>query len=177
MRTLLNVNDGFLYGAGDEKVGQLINKGAKEGKAIKTKFLNSLPSLAKLVSNVKRTIEQRGFLYSVDKHRLKIREAYKGLNTLFQSAGAIAMKQALCILFDWCVERGWCTDTFYLNPNDSVYFVLNVHDEYQAEVKPEIVEEYKELAVKAIQEAGKQLNFQCPLDGDVKEGVNWYETH
>lgn len=168
---------GFLYGAGDEKVGQLINKGAKEGKAIKKKFLSNLPSLERLVTNVKRTIEQRGFLYSIDKHRLKIREAYKGLNTLFQSAGAIAMKQALCILFDWCQEKGWIKSDFYLQPNDSVYFVLNVHDEYQAEVKPEVVEEYKELAVKAIQEAGKALNFQCPLDGDVKEGVNWYETH
>lgn len=168
---------GFLYGAGDEKVGQLISKGAKEGKEIKKKFLKNIPALGKLVDNVKRTIEKRGFLYSIDKHRLKIREAYKGLNTLFQSAGAIAMKQALCILFDWCQEKGWIKSDFYLQPNDSVYFVLNVHDEYQAEVKPEVVEEYKELAVKAIQEAGKQLNFQCPLDGDVKEGVNWYETH
>ena len=168
---------GFLYGAGDDKVGQLIGKGKKEGRAIKDKFLKSLPSLARLVNNVKRVINKRGFLFSVDKHKLKIREEYKGLNTLFQSAGAIAMKQALCILFDWCVEKGWCSDVFYLKPNDSVYFVLNVHDEYQAEVKPEIIEEYKELAVKAIQEAGKQLGFNCPLDGDVKEGINWYETH
>ena len=87
------------------------------------------------------------------------------------------MKQALCILFDWCRERGWIKSDYYLLPEDSVYFVLNVHDEYQAEVKEEVVEEYKELAVKAIQEAGNQLGFQCPLDGDVKEGVNWYETH
>ena len=168
---------GFLYGAGDEKVGQLIDKGAKEGKAIKTKFLKNLPSLAKLVTNVKSAIQRRGFLYSVDKYKLKIREEYKGLNALFQSAGAIAMKQALCILFDWCKERGWIKSDYYLLPEDSVYFVLNVHDEYQAEVKEEVVEEYKELAVKAIQEAGNQLGFQCPLDGDVKEGINWYETH
>lgn len=168
---------GFLYGAGDEKVGQLIDKGAKEGKAIKKKFLANLPSLAKLVDGVQRAIKVRGFLLSIDKHKLKVREAYKGLNTLFQSAGAIGMKQALCILYDWCVEKEWITSTYYLQPTDKVYFVLNVHDEYQAEVKPEIVEEYKELAVKAIQEAGKQLGFNCPLDGDVKEGVNWYETH
>ena len=168
---------GFLYGAGDEKVGQLIGKGAKEGKLIKQKFLANIPALGKLVNNVKYTIEKRGYLYSIDKNKLKIRESYKGLNTLFQSAGAIAMKQALCILFDWCVERGWCKDTFYLQPNNKIYFVLNIHDEYQAEVLPEIKEEYKELAVKAIQEAGKRLNFKCPLDGDVKEGHNWYETH
>ena len=166
-----------MYGAGNEKVGQLIGKGEREGKKIKEKFLKNIPSLGRLISTVKHTIKTRGYLYSIDKHKLKIREAYKGLNALFQSAGAIAMKYALCILYDWCIERDWIKDSFYLREDNKVYFVLNIHDEFQAEVKPEIVKEYKELAPKAIQEAGKVLNFQCPLDGDVKEGTNWYETH
>lgn len=170
---------GFLYGAGDEKIGSIIGKGKTDGKRIKEKFLKNLPSLGNLIKNVKNTIEKRGYLYSLDRSKLKVREAYKGLNTLLQSCGAIAMKKALCILFDWCIERDWITDRWYLNAGteDKVYFVLNVHDEYQAEVRPEIKEEYKKLAVKAIQEAGKFYNFNCPLDGDVKEGTNWYETH
>ena len=169
---------GFLYGAGDEKVGQLIDKGAKEGKLIKQKFLNNIPALKNLINKVKITIKQRGYLLSLDKNKLKIREEYKGLNTLLQSAGAIAMKKALCIMFDWCVERNWCEDRFYLSEKEQkVYFVLNIHDEFQAEVKPEIDEEYKTLAPKAIQAAGEYFKFNCPLDGDVKEGLNWYETH
>lgn len=171
---------GFLYGAGDAKIGSIIGKDAKVGKRIKERFLKNIPSLGRLISRVKHTIEQRGFLYSLDRSTLKIREEYKGLNTLLQSAGAIAMKKALCILFDDCIEQGWIIDRWYLPPNDDknkVYFVLNVHDEYQAEVRPEIVPQYKVLAVRAIQEAGKYYNFNCPLDGDVKEGVNWYETH
>ncbi|MCD7779637.1 MAG: DNA polymerase [Candidatus Gastranaerophilales bacterium] len=168
---------GFLYGAGDEKIGSITGKGAEEGRKIRKKFLKNVPSLHRLITAVKQTIKTRGYLYSIDKGILKIREQYKGLNTLLQSAGAIAMKKALCILFDDCIQRGWIEDSFYLKPNQKVYFVLNVHDEYQAEVRPEIVEEYKELAVKAIQRAGESLGFKCPLDGDVKEGMNWYETH
>lgn len=171
---------GFLYGAGNAKIGSIIGKGEDEGAKIKAQFLKSLPSLNRLITKVKQTIEKRGFLYSLDKQPLKIREAYKGLNTLLQSAGAISMKKALCILFDKCIEKGWITDRWYLGQKveqDDVYFVLNVHDEYQAEVRPWIVEEYKELAVKAIQEAGEYYGFHCPLDGDVKEGTNWYETH
>ena len=34
----------------------------------------------------------------IDGRILKVREAYKGLNVLLQSAGAIVMKKALCIL-------------------------------------------------------------------------------
>ena len=168
---------GFLYGAGDEKIGQLIGKGKKEGKAIKAKFLNNIPALANLISRVKHTAEQRGYLYSVDRHKLKVRESYKALNTLFQSAGAIVMKQALVLLYDWCCKKGWITDSFYLKPDNKVYFVLNIHDEYQAEVTPDIEEEYKELAVRAIQEAGKIMQFNCPLDGDVKTGKTWADTH
>lgn len=170
---------GFLYGAGDAKVGSIIGKNAAVGKKIKAKFLKNLPSLGSLIKRVQNTIKKRGFLYSLDRSTLNIRAAYKGLNTLLQSAGAIAMKRALVILFDWCCERGWIKDRWYLNDGseDKIYFILNVHDEYQAEVKEEVKEEYKKLAVKAIQEAGKFYNFNCPLDGDVKEGKNWYDTH
>ena len=61
--------------------------------------------------------------------------------------------------------------------NEDVAFVLNVHDEYQAEVKPELVEEYKVMAVEAIRKAGEYFGFRCPLDGEAKVGDSWYDTH
>lgn len=168
---------GFIYGAGDEKIGSIIGKGAKEGKKIKEKFLASLPKFKALLEGVKRKIKERGYLLAVDKRRLKVRAQYMGLNVLLQSAGAIVMKRALCILFDDCVKRGWIRDRYWLNDDNKVYFILNIHDEYQAEVMPEIVDEYKELAVSAIRRAGEYYGFRCPLDGEAKEGENWYETH
>lgn len=168
---------GFLYGAGDEKVGSITGKGSAEGKRIKAKFLKSLPKLAKLTKGVKQRISERGYLKGIDGRILKVREQYKGLNVLLQSAGAIVMKKALCILYDDCVSKGWIKDNWYLSDDNLVYFILNIHDEYQAEVKPEIVDEYKKLAVEAIKKAGLFFNMRCPLDGEAKEGENWYETH
>lgn len=168
---------GFIYGAGDAKVGSITGRGAKEGKKIKAKFLQSLPKLHKLMTGVKDKIKIKGYLLGLDKRKLKVREQYKGLNVLLQSAGAIAMKKALCILYDDCVAKGWIKDRWYLADDNLVYFVLNIHDEYQAEVVPEIVEEYKQMAVDAIKKSGIYFNFRCPLDGEAKEGVNWYETH
>lgn len=161
---------GFLYGAGDSKIGSITGKGAKEGKAIKERFLNTLPKLKKLSEGVKQRIQQRGYLKGVDGRILKVREQYKGLNVLLQSCGAIVMKKALCILADDIEAKGW-------KINDDVAFVLNVHDEYQAEVKPELVEEYKVMAVEAIRKAGKYFKFRCPLDGEAKVGDSWYDTH
>lgn len=168
---------GFLYGAGDEKVGSITGKGSAEGKRIKAKFLKSLPKLAKLTKGVKQRISERGYLKGIDGRILKVREQYKGLNVLLQSAGAIVMKKALCILYDDCVSKGWIKDNWYLADDNLIYFILNIHDEYQAEVKPEIVDEYKKLAVEAIKKAGLFFNMRCPLDGEAKEGENWYETH
>ena len=39
---------GFLYGAGNEKIGQIIGKGAREGGQIKKRFLAKTPALKKL---------------------------------------------------------------------------------------------------------------------------------
>ena len=50
------------------------------------------------------------------------------------------------IKFTWiCIKnhKGW-------QYGKDFAFVLNVHDEYQAEVKPELVDEYKIMAVEAI---------------------------
>ncbi len=161
---------GFLYGAGDAKIGSITGKGAKEGKAIKERFLKSLPKLKKLTDGVKHKIKTRGYLKGIDGRILKVREQYKGLNVLLQSAGAIVMKKALCILVDDIKAKGW-------KINEDIAFVLNVHDEYQAEVKPELVEEYKVMAVEAIKRAGEYFGFRCPLTGEAKVGQSWYETH
>jgi DNA polymerase I-like protein with 3'-5' exonuclease and polymerase domains len=168
---------GFIYGAGDAKVGSITGKGAKEGKKIKAKFLQSLPKLHKLMTGVKDKIKTKGYLLGLDKRKLKVREQYKGLNVLLQSAGAIAMKKALCILYDDCVAKGWINDRWYLDRDNLIFFILNIHDEYQAEVTPEIKDEYKKMAVEAIRKAGEYFGFRCPLDGEAKEGKNWYETH
>ena len=161
---------GFLYGAGDAKIGSITGKGSAEGKRIKAKFLESLPQLARLTKGVKQRIAKRGYLKGIDGRILKVREQYKGLNVLLQSAGAIVMKKALCILADDIEAKGW-------KINDDVAFVLNVHDEYQAEVKEELVDKYKVMAVEAIKKAGEYFNMRCPLDGESKVGNNWYDTH
>lgn len=160
----------FNYGGGDSLIGSIVGGTAKDGKEIKKKFLASLPALDKLIKNVKHKAKTRGFLYGLDKRRLKVRAVYLALNVLLQSAGAVVMKKALCILYQSLLNRGWKQGIDFA-------FVLNIHDEYQAEVREEKVEEYKTLAVEAIRKAGEYFNFRCPLDGEAKVGTNWAETH
>lgn len=167
----------FNYGGGDSLIGSIVGGSAKDGKRIKQTFLNACPKIASLIKSVQTKVKTRGYLLGIDKRVLKVREQYKGLNVLLQSCGAIVMKKALCILYDDCVAKGWIKDSWYISDEDKIYFVLNVHDEYQAEVRPELVDEYMVMAVEAIRKAGEYFGFRCPLDGEAKVGESWYDTH
>lgn len=160
----------FLYGAGDEKIGKIIGKGQKEGKAIKKEFLNKTPALKKLREAVMEAVEAKGYLVGLDGRHLPIRSSHAALNTLLQSSGALIMKQAAILLHKYLEMRGWAFGREYA-------LVGHIHDEMQLEVKEELAETVGQTAVKAIQDAGRCFGFRCPMDGEYKVGDNWAETH
>jgi DNA polymerase I-like protein with 3'-5' exonuclease and polymerase domains len=161
---------GFLYGAGDAKIGEIVEGTAQDGSRLKKKFLSNLPALKMLKQLIQQKAEQNGCLTGLDGRILPIRSEHAALNMLLQSAGAVLMKVALIKLNTKLTDIGWQHGREYA-------FVGNIHDEFQAEVKPELAETYGELAVKAIQAAGRELNMKCPMDGEYKVGESWAETH
>ena len=88
------------------------------------------------------------------------------MNSLLQGGGAIVMKRALVLL-----------DTRAKELNLDYKFVANIHDEWQVEVKAEHAEEFGQLGVQALIDAGEYYKMVCPLDGEYKMGEDWSETH
>jgi len=159
---------GFLYGSGDEKTGQIIGKGAKEGKAIKKKFLDKTPALKKLREAVNRAAE-RGWIKGLDGRRLPVRHAHAALNTLLQSAGAIICKRWYVIMEDLFRANGYT--------EEDVAIVAFVHDEVQLQVREEIADDIGELILKAMKDTEIYYEFKCELDAEYKVGRNWADTH
>jgi DNA polymerase I-like protein with 3'-5' exonuclease and polymerase domains len=162
---------GFLYGAGDEKIGSIIGKGRDAGKAIKQKFLKGLPALKKLKDAVGEA-SKRGYLKGIDGRHLHVRSAHSALNLLLQSAGALASKRWLIECIHEANRRGlkygW----------DGDYTLLGyIHDELQWAVREDLAEEFGKFVVECARRAGDYFNFKCPLDAEYKIGSNWYETH
>jgi DNA polymerase-1 len=155
----------FLYGAGDAKIGSIVEGTAKDGKRLKDKFLANTPKLQVLKDNVSDA-SARGYLKGLDGRKVYVRSEHAALNTLLQSAGAIVMKKALIILDEYA--KLWGID---------YEFVGNIHDEFQVEVQESQSHEFGRLAVASIQAAGIQLGLRCPLDGEYKVGNNWADTH
>lgn len=165
----------FIYGAGDEKLGTILlrvkgPKAAQRGRKARKDFLTNLPAMGALVASVKEKAKTQKWLKGLDGRQLPVRSEHAALNTLLQSAGAVQMKRALCILDDDLQALGYVPGTHY-------EFVANVHDEFQIEVDEALVDIVGTTASASIRKAGEYYKFKCPLAGDWKHGSNWYETH
>ena len=159
----------FLYGAGTSLLAQIAEIPESKGAKLKQKFLNNIQGLPALIEDVQNKAKG-SFIKSLDGVPLFVRDSYKALNLLLQSAGAIVMKRALVILDNSLQSKG-------LIPGQDYEFVANIHDEWQIQAKKELANIIAEEGVKAIKAAGRFYNFRCPLDGEAKIGMNWAETH
>ena len=155
----------FLYGAGDAKIGSITGGTAKDGKRLKEKFLGNTPALGRLRERV-GVASGRGYVLGLDRRRVAIRSSHAALNSLLQSAGAIIMKKALCLLDEYATI--WGID---------YHIIGNIHDEIQTEVREKDAERFGRLATSCVEAAGLFYKLNCPLAGDYKVGNSWADTH
>lgn len=155
----------LLYGAGDAKLGAVAGGGESAGRLLRERFMSNLPAYASLKGRISQEAVQ-GWVNGLDGRLLHIRSEHAALNTLLQSAGAIVMKKALCLLQEYA--KLWGLD---------YYFVGNIHDEVQAEVRSDQADKYGRLAVSCLEAAGIELGLNCKLTGEYKVGSSWAETH
>lgn len=160
----------FLYGAGDGKLGSVIHGTKEDGARLKAQFICNLPALGKLAEEVRKAVKSKGHLRGLDGRRLRVRSLHSALNTLLQAAGAVIMKMALIIADRDLQAAG-------LAPGADYAFVLNIHDEMQAEVRPEHADRAGGIMAQAIAKVQDAFKLQCPLGGAYKIGANWAETH
>lgn len=174
----------FLYGAGDAKIGKIVNGSEKEGKKLKRAFLKKTPAIAE----VKKAIEnvliaqsdkgrivkwKRNYLKGLDGRHLHIRSLHSALNTLLQSAGALLCKKWIVRWEERLIARGlthgWDGD---------FAFMAWVHDEAQIACKTEpIANLVVQEAQKAMEDTKEFFNFRVPLGTQGKIGKNWADCH
>lgn len=106
------------------------------------------------------------FIQCIDGGYVRCEPEHARINYKLQSAGAIVMKLASIFIDQRIQERGF-----------DALKVGDIHDEGQLDVAERDADEVGKLCVQAIRDAGEELNFTVPLDGDYKVGKSWAETH
>ena len=156
---------GWLYGAGDAKIGSIVGGSSKQGKILKERFLENIPQLAKLIKKVKAAADT-GKVPSLVGGWIRIRHDHAALNTLLQGAGATVMKVALIEAYNSLTTA-----------KIPFKIVANVHDEWQVETPKHFGKAVGMHLRQGIINAGVVLKLNCPLDGEFNIGNNWAETH
>jgi DNA polymerase I-like protein with 3'-5' exonuclease and polymerase domains len=167
---------GFLYGAGDAKIAEIVGGTARQGKALKEKFLSNTPALKQLREAVANKVKSTSTLKSLDGRILPVRHQHAALNTLLQSAGAIVCKMWVVHFHKLMREAGYVHGVHYKQ-------AAFVHDELQVRVNAKVfpIQDGKsfvgDTAKRAIKEVGEMLKVRLPLDGEYAIGKSYAETH
>jgi DNA polymerase-1 len=176
---------GFLFGAGDTKVGKIVKGSSADGKRLKNQFLEGLPALKELLETLtkqwKATAKQRynakfnrmeyynGYIIALDGRPVLVPSEHQVLVYLLQSDEAIMMSVAY-ILFNKEMEKRYVYGVDY-------GVVCWMHDEYNVECRIEIKDTVAKLAEEAIAAAGRFFKISCPHIGQAKIGRDWYAIH
>jgi len=160
----------YVYGAGNKKLGEILKVTYDEAKRIRDKFERKLPALANLNNAVKEKYNNQGFLKGLDGRKLIPSAEYSALNTLIQSAGALLVKQGTIIFNEDLHKEGLVWGKDYA-------MVLHVHDEMQFIVKEDKINLFKMIAKRLFKKTQDHFKFKTELDGEIKVGQNWSDTH
>jgi len=155
----------FMYGAGANKIGKIVGKGAKEGQQLIDSFLSNMPALKRVRDGVTKA-GMRGKIKGIDGRLLHVRSPHAALNTLLQGAGAVVCKL-------WLVNMNKRIQSTGVDAK----LVASIHDEYQYEVAKKDVRKFGSITKDAMKDTEQQLQMKCPLDNEWKEGTTWAQTH
>lgn len=190
---------GFLYGAGDAKIGEIVGGSSADGKRLKEKFFQSVPAIKQLRQDIERTLitssewvggvnkvtwrkrvhpdnDKLSITHSIlglDRRIVYVRSPHSALNTLLQSAGALICKKWVCLVEENMRKAG------YKHGWDGDFAMMAwVHDETQIACRTrEIAEDCVRIAQESMRQTQEFFKFNCQLDTEGEIGDNWYDCH
>tara|TARA_B100000780_G_scaffold278566_1_gene252553 strand:- start:425 stop:2188 length:1764 start_codon:yes stop_codon:yes gene_type:complete len=160
----------YIYGGGNQRVSEILKVDISEAKRIRETFEKKLPALKLLKDAVISKHRRLGYVKGLDGRKLIGRAEFSLLNLLLQSAGALLVKQGTIILNNDLEKAGFKFGREYA-------MVLHVHDEMQFIVDEDKIEQFKVISEGLFKKTRDHFNFRCQLDGEIKVGQNWSDTH
>lgn len=162
----------FLYGAGDQKIGnsydpQLAPDKAKaKGKEIRQAYLDAIEGLESLVAAVKKKVQTTGYINAIDGRRIQVDGPHKALNYLLQSSAGVVAKRWMVMIDDMIKEQK-------LEAKQLAF----IHDALFYECPPVEADTMKFILEYCAKAAGEMYKLRCPIDAVGKVGPDFYSVH
>lgn len=137
------------------------------GEWIREELYRITPGLKELTLEAQSEFRRNGgFLACIDGGFVRCPTESAALNYKIQPAEAVLMKTATVIAYKELRDKGL-----------SFKKIGDIHDEWQYETSVGQESEVGEVLVQSIRDAGDELGFKVPHDGDWKQGKSWAATH
>jgi len=158
----------FLLGAGDSKLGEILQGSSRLGRQAKKDFIAAYPGLYELKTRVVPKDARRGFFQTFDGRLIVCDSEHLMMAGYLQAGEMCIMKHANVLWRQWADQQG----IRYTQHNF-------IHDEWQTSIRDgeDGARLLGELQCKAIHEVGARFNLNCPMAGETRYGKDWYETH
>ena len=158
----------YLFGAGNSKLGKVLNGTANpnKGKESRDAYASRIPGLKKLLDNLQSAWKASGgTIPALDGRRIYVGSDYQCLNYLLQSAEGLTCKAAVSYAMNKIREEGI-----------DAYPTLFYHDEQAWIVRDDQAERVKEILEESFREGPKVFGVEI-MDGEGSIGDCYAEVH
>lgn len=152
----------FLLGAGDAKLGSLLGGTTKDGQEASALFMEKVPGVATLKSNVIPRWVKQGWMLGLDGRHVPVLSRHLALVAALQSFEKCVIAHTIVTLGQKRTDfkyRAWPHDECQMTCNKGVAQSLG--------------EQFKEI----VKEVGVKFGSLTPLTADYRIGKTWAETH
>lgn len=139
---------------------------AKQGHMLKKKMIESIPGFRDLIRRLEDELSKTGRIRLCDGTPILVPSYHMVIPYLLQGDESRLMKQA-----------GVYLDEEIRRHRYDAYKVGDIHDEWQFKVSNKDLEGFTNKALKVFPRSGDFFNYRVPIEGDVKVGKTWAETH
>ena len=156
----------IVMGAGDQRIATESRTSLADAKKNKEKFFEKVPGLKDLIKRLKAERKKDGRITLCSGARILCEQDHTVIPYLLQGDESCIMKKAKQYAQAMIRKRGL-----------DVLWAGDIHDEWQADVLLEDVDEFIEVCKIAFRKAGEFYAYRLPIDCDAKVGFTWAETH
>jgi len=157
---------GILFGAGVNKLANMLQIPQSESKELRQKIINGIPNFKSFIDKAKEFVERNGYIPGIDGRKVYPGESFKSVNYIIQSCEAVLMKATLVMVREELKKAG-------------IEFkqLLMYHDEFTLEINKGDEDKASEIIKRCFEEAPKKYGVEIMGAGDVKVGNNYMEVH
>lgn len=162
--TLLMGGGGELLAADQLQFGTTMTK--EEGEEKKRLMIASIPGFKALIGRLEDELRRTSRIRLCDGTPILVPSPHMVIPYLLQGDESRLMKKA-SILLDREIRK----------ERIDARKVADIHDEWQFVVPKDDIERFEKLALGVFPTAGRAFNYRIPIEGSVKVGLTWAETH